>query len=138
MRVLGPVAGSQSAVVLRRKADGSKGRRIGPKFVRHDPAWREAMLFEQLLHQLFSGFRITPALGEEVQNLAFIVHGAEAQSEPGIEPDRMADDFGWEAMTLSGELEHRPNLVPAAPHCHLGLCDKAAGRTVPCHTSQVI
>ena len=34
------------------------------------------MLLEQLLHQLFSGFRITPALDEEVQNFAFIVHGA--------------------------------------------------------------
>jgi hypothetical protein len=40
----------------------------------------------------------------------------------------MADDFGWEAMTLEGELEHRPNLVPVAPHCHLSLCDKAIMR----------
>jgi hypothetical protein len=49
---------------------------MGSKFVRHGPAWREAVLFEKLLHQLFSGFRIAPALDEEVQNLAFIVDRA--------------------------------------------------------------
>ena len=72
MRVLGPVVGSQTTIVFCPKANGSEGCRIRPKFVRHDPAWREAVLFEKLLHQLFSGFRIAPALYEGIQNFTFI------------------------------------------------------------------
>ena len=30
----------------------------------------------------------------------YLLHITETQSEPGIQPDRMADDIGWEAMTL--------------------------------------
>ena len=34
------------------------------------------MLLEQLPNELSRGFRVTPALDEEVQNFAFIVHDA--------------------------------------------------------------
>jgi hypothetical protein len=34
------------------------------------------LLLEQLLHQLFGGFRISLPLDEEVQNFAFIINGA--------------------------------------------------------------
>ena len=40
-----------------------------------------------------------------------LLHITETQSEPGVEPDRMADDIGWEAVTLKGELAHRPSLI---------------------------
>jgi hypothetical protein len=143
MRVVGP----QTTIVFCDKANGSKGCGVRPKFVRHDPAWREVLLLEQLI----SGSYISLPLDEEVQNLALIVHGApksithdphlievpviagpgtstaqvsgddgsklqeptsdslvgdiqtsfgehllniaEAQGEPGIQPDRMAGDF---------------------------------------------
>ena len=171
MRVLGPVVGPQAAIVFCYKANGSKGRRIGKKLVRHNPARREAMLLEQLLQQLFGGFRISLSLDEEVQYLAFIVHGApqlkafpsdhddhlievpviaglgtdttqfssddgsklqepasdrlvgdvqayfgehllhiaETRSKPRIQPDRMADNFRWKAVTLEGKLAHGAN-----------------------------
>ncbi len=39
--------------------------------------FRDPHLFlEQLLHQLFGGFRIALPLDEEVQNFAFIINGA--------------------------------------------------------------
>ena len=31
-----------------------------------------------------------------------LLHITETQIEPGIQPDRMADEIGWEAMTLEG------------------------------------
>ena len=153
----------------------------------HDPAWREAMILEQRAHELSRGFRIAPALDEEVEDLTFIVHGAPkpialppdnddhlievpmivgfgtglaqvcgddgsklqepaadslignvqaplgehllhiavTQSEAGIQPNRMANDIGWEAVTLEGELAHRPSLKSGAHPCHLSLCDNA-------------
>ena len=45
-------------------------------------------------------------LSEQLLNIAV------AQSEPGIKPDRMADDIGWEAVTIKGELAHRASLIP--------------------------
>ncbi len=76
MRILGPVVGPQTAIVFCCNAYSSEGRRVRPKFVRHDPCWSEALLLEQLLHQLFGGFGIVPSLNEEVQNLAFVHDGA--------------------------------------------------------------
>ncbi len=43
------------------------------------PDRREAMFLEQLAQELPRGFRIAPALDEEVQDLAFIVHGGPKQ-----------------------------------------------------------
>jgi hypothetical protein len=34
------------------------------------------------------------ALGEQLLNIAV------TQSEPGVQPNRMADDIGWQAVTL--------------------------------------
>ncbi len=76
MRILGPVVGSQTAVMLCRKAYSSEGRRVRPKLVGTHPAWCEALLLEQLLHQPSCGFRVASFLNEEIQNLAFIVDGS--------------------------------------------------------------
>ena len=50
-----------------------------------------------------------------------LLHIAETQSEPDIQPDRMADNFRWKAVTLEGELAHQASLMPVAPPCHPGL-----------------
>ncbi len=47
------------------------------------PAWRKALLLEQLLHQPSCGFGRTAALDEEIQNIAVVVDGA---PEPGALP----------------------------------------------------
>ena len=76
MRILRSVVGSQTTIMLGSQAYCSEGRGIGSKFVRHDPAWCEALLLEQLPHQPSRCFGIAPSLDEEVQNLAFVVDGA--------------------------------------------------------------
>ena len=55
MRVFGSVVGPQTAIVFCHNADGSEGRRVRPKLIRHDPGWRETLLLEKLFHQLSGG-----------------------------------------------------------------------------------
>ena len=74
MRILGSVVGSLAVDMFCREAECPKCRRVGPKLVCHNPARCETVLLEQLLHQSFGGFRIAPALDEEVQNFTFIVN----------------------------------------------------------------
>ena len=76
MRVFGSVVGPQTAIVFCDNAYGSEGGRVRPKLIRHDPGWRETLLLEQLLHQLSSGFGVSLAPDEEVENLTFVVDGA--------------------------------------------------------------
>ncbi len=186
-RAFGLVVSPRTAIVFCRKAYSSEGRRVRPKLVHDDPGWCEALLLEQLLHQLSCGFGVAPSLNEEIQNLAFIVHSAPepivlpldddhhlievpmiaglragtaqiggddrpelqepaahglvgdiqaplgehllniavTQSEPGVQPDRMADDIGWEAVTLKGELAHRASLISISLSGQPSLCDNA-------------
>ncbi len=53
---------------------------------------------------------------------------AVTQSEPGVKPDRMADDIGWEAVTLKGELAHRASLISISLSSQPSLCDNASDR----------
>ena len=61
-------------------------------------------------------------LGEHLLNIAV------TQSEPGVQPDRMADDIGWEAVTLKGELAQRASLISISLSGQPSLCDNAAWR----------
>ncbi len=47
---------------------------------------------------------VQAALGEHLLDIA------KAQGEPGVQPDRLADDVGREAVTLERELAHQPSL----------------------------
>ncbi len=108
MRGLGPVVGSQTAVMLRRQAKRSEGRGIGPKFVGHDPAWREAVTLEgELAHR---------------------------PSPRPVAPPRHPSFCDKAAVMLEGELAHRPSLISVALPRQPSLCDKAA----PWHESKTI
>jgi len=48
-----------------------------------------------------------------------------AQSEPGVEQDRVADDAGRETVTLERELTHRTSLGPNYLSSQPSLCDSA-------------
>jgi hypothetical protein len=45
----------------------------------------------------------------------------------------MADDIGWEAVTLEGELAHRVSLISISLSSQPSLCDKADGRYPRAH-----
>jgi hypothetical protein len=48
---------------------------------------------------------IQAPLGKPLLNIAA------TQSEPGVQLDRRADNIGWEAVTIKGELAHRAKLI---------------------------
>ena len=58
-----------------------------------------------------------------------LLHIAEAQSEPGVEPDRMADDVGQKAVTLARELAHQPSLTLNSLSSQPSLCDNVVARS---------
>jgi hypothetical protein len=76
VRVLSSVVGSQTAVMFRCQTHGTEGWRVGAKFVRHKLALWKALFFEQLPHEIAGNLGIALPLDEEVQELAYIVHGA--------------------------------------------------------------
>jgi hypothetical protein len=104
MRVLGPVVGHQTAIVFCHKANSSEGGRVRSKFVGHNPGWREALLLEQLLHQLSSGIGVSPVLGEEVHDLP-----------PGSIPLASYDCCSHD---VSGDLPGAPGLQRADRRLH--------------------
>jgi len=46
---------------------------VRSELVRHDPAWRVTLLFEQLPYELYRCLGIASSLNEEVQNFSLIV-----------------------------------------------------------------
>ena len=111
MRVFCPIVGPVAVNMFGAESQVSKGWRIGPQLVRHDLGWRETLFLEQFLRQPLSGFRIAPALNQEVQNLALIV---DRPPEPIAPPANDQDDFikvpevarSWSsAMEVGGYLQ---------------------------------
>ncbi len=63
---------------------------------------------------------VQAALGEHLLNIAV------TQSGPGVQPDRMADDIRWEAVTIKGELAHRASFISISLSGQPSLCDNAS------------
>jgi len=76
MRILSSIVGAMIADMFRDEPQSPEGRLVGPKFVGYNSTRRETVLLEQLSHQPVCGFRIAPALEEEIQNFPSNVHGA--------------------------------------------------------------
>src|ERR1700693_2868899 len=51
-------------------------RAVGSELVGHDGGWRDALLLQEFSHQLERRLAVSPWLNEDVQDLAFAVHGA--------------------------------------------------------------
>ena len=62
--------------MLSTQSNRFEGSRIGRELVGHDPRGSEAILLEQLLHELPGGLGVAPRLDEEVQFLTIVVDGA--------------------------------------------------------------
>ena len=65
---------------------------------------------------------VQTSFGDHLLNIA------ETRSEPGIQPDRMADNLRWKVVTFERELAHRASLMSIARPCHSSLCDNANER----------
>ena len=78
------------------------------------------------------GGDVQAAFGQHLLNIP------KAQGEPGVQPHRVTENVGWEAMTLRGERAHLLSLTTLLPRNRHGQCDDAAGfllRSAPSLTS---
>jgi hypothetical protein len=75
----GPVVRSPSVLVARREADLAEGGPVRSELVRHHHGGREALLLQELAHRPQRSPLIAPSLHEEVDHLAFMIDGAEAE-----------------------------------------------------------
>ena len=60
-----------------------------------------------------------PAFGQQILDIA------EAEGEPGIKPDGLLNDYGWEAISSVADLGHDGDLRPQIP------ADKPDNVTMP-------
>ena len=74
-------------------------------------------VFHPAAHRLVGNH--DPAFSQQVLDIA------EAEGEPGIEPDGLLNDHGWEAISGVTDLGHDGHLRPQITADKLNKCDKA-------------
>jgi mandelate racemase len=72
--------GKSTLLVARRQSEFGPRRAVGAQLVRHQHIRREALLLEQLAHELHGDSFVAPSLHEQVENLAFVVDRATART----------------------------------------------------------
>src|SRR5665648_241413 len=75
MGVLCPVILPATCVVPPRNTKFAQRRAVGSELVGHDGGWSDALLLQEFSHQLERRLAVSPWLNEDVQDLAFAVHG---------------------------------------------------------------
>src|SRR6185312_10517472 len=75
MGILCPVILPVTCVVSPRNTKFAQRRAVGSELVGHDDGWRDALLLQEFSHQLERRLAVSPWLNEDVQDLAFAVHG---------------------------------------------------------------
>ena len=61
-------------------------RAVGSELVGHDAGWSDAVLLQEFSHQLERRLAVSPWLNQDVQDLAFAVHGTYDGSESRSRP----------------------------------------------------
>ena len=75
MGILCPVILPTTCVVSPRKIKFAQRRAVGSELVGHHGGWSDAVLFQEFSHQLERRLAVSPWLNQDVQDLAFAVHG---------------------------------------------------------------
>src|SRR5665811_239702 len=75
MGILCPVILPATCVVPPRNTKFAQHRAVGSELVGHDGGWSDALLLQEFSHQLERRLAVSPWLNEDVQDLAFAVHG---------------------------------------------------------------
>src|ERR1700730_9834565 len=75
MRILRPIVFSQALLMVAAKPEILKGSAVGAQLVGRHPRRREALLAEQLAHQLDSRRPVSTTLDQDLEDLAFVVDG---------------------------------------------------------------
>src|SRR5712672_172727 len=75
MRILGPIVLPQALLMVAGKPKMLAGRAVGAQLVGCHPLRREALLAEQLAHELDGRRPVSAALDQDLEDLAFMVDG---------------------------------------------------------------
>ena len=75
MGILSPVILPTTRVVSPRNTKFAQRRAVGSKLVGHDGGWTDAVLLQEFSHQLERRLAVPPWLNQNIQDLAFAVHG---------------------------------------------------------------
>src|SRR5712672_1633538 len=75
MRILGPIVLPQALLMVAGKPKMLAGRAVGAQLVGCHPLRREALLAEQLAHELDGRRAVSAALDQDLEDLAFMVDG---------------------------------------------------------------
>ena len=94
MGILSLVVLPTTCVVSPRKPKFAQRRAVRSELVGHDGGWSDAVLLQEFSHQLERRLAVSPWLNQDVQDLAFAVHGTpdvqlsapDAPGSPGTEP----------------------------------------------------
>jgi hypothetical protein len=116
MGILCPVILRTTCILSPRNAKLAQRRAVGSEPVGHDGGWSDALLLQEFSHQLERRLAVSPWLNQDVEDLAFAVHGtpdvqlsavdgdisdvAVAQSEAEIEPNGLLNDDARIAVAM--------------------------------------
>ena len=81
MGILCPVILPATGVVTPRDTKFAQRRTVGSKLVGDDGGWSDALLLQKFSHELECRLTVAPWLNENIQNLAFTVHGTPDEAE---------------------------------------------------------
>src|ERR1700687_1691169 len=87
MRVLGPIVLSQALLMVAGKPRMLEGSAVGAQPVGCHPLWREALLAEQLAHELDGCALVPSALNQDFENLALMIDRAPQVHTLAGDPD---------------------------------------------------
>src|SRR4029077_20428231 len=75
MRILRPIVFSQALLMVAAKSEVPQGSAVGAQLVGRHPRRREALLAQQLAHQLDGRRPVSTTLDQDLKDLAFVVDG---------------------------------------------------------------
>src|SRR5512139_2372350 len=101
MRVFSPVVAPSAAPVVLLDAEVAGSGAIRPQVVGNQQVWNEAVLLQQLAHELQRGPLVAPGLDQHIEDLAFSVDGA-----PQI--DQAAIDLQVDLIKMPGAVRPGP------------------------------
>src|ERR1700730_913173 len=87
MRILRPIVFSQALLMVAGKPEMLKGSAVGAQLVRRHSRRREALLAEQLAHQLAGRRPVSTALDQDLEDLALVVDGTPQIHALARDPD---------------------------------------------------
>src|SRR6267142_3899234 len=87
MRINRPIVLSQALLMVAGKSELPEGSAVGAQLVGCHPRRREALLAEQLAHQLDGRSPVSTTLDQDLEDLALVVDGTPEIHVPARDPD---------------------------------------------------